>query len=617
MDDSDSDVTQDLTTVYAMKKVKIHTWKNPTSGYGEMRYFLASSGTGNFTSGELRFVRLSGNGSVYDTVGGVVYYYQSRWADNWGISVGGEASGEDYPFGTTYSPITWLSGKSNLATSFVFSGDMSAGGDGGTPTGNIYFANAFSAGEIHKLILDATLSNTITLVHGSDLNMSATQDGADDAGFTNGIKYWYKISLLYDEFQETVLFGEVIGISSGTGGFSVVITLDNWENSLPNRVTHVNLYRAEGTGSQPDSLFRLVETVSIQGGLWSGTTDRSYTFWDFSYNNITVTYDANSGISQALDVNYLDYSKGAILNSHLFVTNAGNAELSSVSNYIFKSLPFKYDMFDWSRDFVSCPEDLNAIISYNGRLYGMSDNNTYRVEPNTLYIEDTFNGVGCISQEAFVVTEFGLFFCDQNNIYMHNGQAPIPIGSAILTSPSGNDGYKEMLDVSTFSPKVAFDSKEQNVIFFVKNDKALVYNVVKSRWDLWTGLDAKSCFSSKDGRVYASVGNDIKGYAAGTTNKSAFTWISKEVSAGHQSQDKKFYRIDCPHEGTAPTVSYGFNGADPSSTTTVDNSTGLASVKLNQKKRSIQVKIVGSNADTFIESLGVVFRRFLKLVGVS
>lgn len=611
MDSSDSDVSQDLTTAYAMKRASIHTWKDPANGYGEYRYFLASQGSATASTGEIRFQRVAASVSKPSTtVDGSNYYYDLRWRNDWGI---GTTSGVA-PHGDTYGPTTWISGKNAVSYCFVFSGDMSAGV---TPTGNIFFGNTSGSGEIYKLVLDATLSNAYTLIHGSDLGMTATQDGAVGAGFTNGKKYWYKVSLLYDEFQESILFGEVIGTSTGTGGFSVVVTLENWANALAKRVTHVNLYRAEGTGSQPDSLFRLVKSASIQGILWSGTTDRSYTFWDFSYDNITVTYDANAGISQSLEANYLDYSKGVVLNSHLFVTNAGNSELSSVSNYVFKSLPFKYDMFDWSRDFVACPEDLNAIIAYSGRLYGMSDNNTYRIEPNTLYIEDTFNGIGCISQEAFVVTEFGLFFCDQNNIYMHNGQAPVPIGSAILTSPSGNDGYKEMLNVATFSPKVAFDSKEQNVIFFVKNDKALVYNIVRSRWDLWTGLDAKSCFSSADGRVYASVGNDIKGYATGTANKSSFTWISKEISAGHQSQDKKFYRIDCPHEGNAPTVSYGFNGAAPSSTATAANSTGLASVKLNEKKRSIQVKIVSGNANTFIESLGLVFRRFLKLVGVS
>ena len=622
MDSSGSEVSIDFTKRYAMARMQISTWKDPTNGYGEYRLFLSSRQTSSGATGELRYYahaasshanKPSTNGA---SVGGTSYYYDFRWADTWGISSG---TSTDYPFGQTYGPQQFAGGKSDssIYSAFTLLGDMSAAT---APSGNIFFAKTTVAGSMNKYVLNQTVTLTSTdlaEVAGSPLGITISQDGAPDMGFTALKKYWYKVSFIYDEFQETVLFGEEVITSTGTNGMTVTVTIDDWANTLSKRVTHLNLYRAEGTGTQPDTLYRLVKFQSIQGTEWSGTTDRSYIFYDHDHTKVTVTYDANSGISQALEVNYLDYSKAVILNSHLFVTNAGNSELSSVSNYIFKSLPFKYDMFDWSKDFVICPEDLNAIISYNGRLYGMSDNNTYRIEPNTLYVEDTFNGVGCISQEAFVVTEFGLFFCDQNNIYMHNGQAPIPIGSAILTSPSGSDGYKEMLNVATFSPKVAFDSKEQNVIFFVKNDRALVYNVVKSRWDLWTGLDAKSCFSSKDGKVYASVGNDIKGYAAGTANKSAFTWISKEISAGHQSQDKKFYRIDCPHEGTAPTVSYGFNGAAPSSTDTADNSTGLASVKLNQKKRSMQVKIVGSNADTFVESIGVVFRGFLKLVGVS
>ena len=46
---------------------------------------------------------------------------------------------------------------------------------------------------------------------------------------------------------------------------------------------------------------------------------------------------------------------------------------------------------------------------------------TYRIRGgNDLYIEDIFEGVGCLNDDAVVSTDFGLFFADNNNIYKHN-----------------------------------------------------------------------------------------------------------------------------------------------------------------------------------------------------
>ena len=57
-----------------------------------------------------------------------------------------------------------------------------------------------------------------------------------------------------------------------------------------------------------------------------------------------------------------------------------------------------------------------------------------------MFIEDAFNGAGCIGPDAVAISDFGMCYCDNNNIYLNTGQQPMPIGDSILTGDAGR-GY--------------------------------------------------------------------------------------------------------------------------------------------------------------------------------
>lgn len=450
------------------------------------------------------------------------------------------------------------------------------------------------------------------------------------SGFDTAKEYFYRISFLYDEYQESQMLNEVEdAISSGGNGFNITITILEAAATLPKRVSHVNLYRAEAPDhiiNKPETLYRLVKKIPLDA-LWTGTTNKSIVVVDAIADRAGITFESNTGVSETLPHTSLDYGLSTLLNNTLFVSRASGTGLTSLEHYLFKSLPYKYDMFDWSQDFLEMPEMPVALASYGGRVLCFSSNNTYRVEPNNLYIEDTYDGIGCIGDRAHIATEYGLFFCDYNNIYQYTNSVK-PIGFPILKNSYDESlGYLEL--IKTYKkPILAFDANNNALlVILTKADNTdtyiYVYTLATNRWDLWdySGGISGVIHSSKGG-VYSVTDlgfSALQKIASSTVARKAFTWISKIITGQHQSQQKKFYRIDVPYTGATPTVTYGFDGAAPTSTGTPDNDTGIASLKIKDTKRGVQIKIsssatTGSAAPNFVESIGIIMRRFLKLI---
>jgi len=73
--------------------------------------------------------------------------------------------------------------------------------------------------------------------------------------------------------------------------------------------------------------------------------------------------------------------------------------------------------------------------------------------------------VGCVGPDAVVVTEYGMCFADNNNIYLHNGGQPVPIGDSILR---GDDKSWQNRD-KTWASKVIFDAARNSfVVMFIR-----------------------------------------------------------------------------------------------------------------------------------------------------
>ena len=66
------------------------------------------------------------------------------------------------------------------------------------------------------------------------------------------------------------------------------------------------------------------------------------------------------------------------------------------------------------------PNPITTIVSHSGKVYAFDEYNMYRINPDQLYIEDTFNGLGCSSNQAFKY-RYALFITNNTGVYMYDG----------------------------------------------------------------------------------------------------------------------------------------------------------------------------------------------------
>lgn len=449
-------------------------------------------------------------------------------------------------------------------------------------------------------------------------------------GFKDTSTQFYKVSYMYDGFQESPLSEEFMfqGVITNGKGVDVTIELRNI-NNLSKRISHVQLYRADADNRngyvEPSGFYRLVNKFALDN-TWSLITESapwsSYRKKKFTDNNTaSASFDARVGISEVLEDITPNYTLSTQLNNTHFIANIKQTSLGKLSNYILKSKPLRFDQFNYAEDFLALPSKPTAIVGFNGRLYAFDENNTYRIEPNAFYIEDIYEGVGCLGPDAIKVTEYGLFFADKSNIYMHDGRTPKPIGNNIKRGDSNiavgsqyrTDKHYDNTIKNDFI-RLGFDGNRRALLVFVKYVPTVgssisyycwAYTLTKNRWDLWDvgSNNPKAVVSGKDGEIYYSNGTDLKSYLGGT-GKRSWTWYSKELTAGAGSVDKRFIEVYVDGNPTsAPSI-------------VIDGTTITATVSESNKKNAIpntsrkgkKLRVSLSSQTGSVDSIGYIYR---------
>jgi hypothetical protein len=302
--------------------------------------------------------------------------------------------------------------------------------------------------------------------------------GTTDVSHSSGVvveqareKYFWKTSYTYDGYQESPLVTYTTpstGLASGAPNFNVTLTYTGI-NDIEPRITHINLYRASNTDlskNEPEGFFRLVKSIPLNDKGWdinNNTGEATYLVKDIK--SVTVAYDARTSISEVIPHTSINYGLSTEINSMLVIGRGDLEDLDDVEQYLFKSKVHNYDIFDWTEDLLKLPSVPTALTSFSGRIYAFDENNTYRINSSGFYIEDTFEGVGCIGPNAVITTEFGMFFCDDTNIYLHNGTNAVPIGDPIVR---GDDNYAWQNRDTSFVPIVGFEPKRGSFLVFFK-----------------------------------------------------------------------------------------------------------------------------------------------------
>jgi hypothetical protein len=445
---------------------------------------------------------------------------------------------------------------------------------------------------------------------------------ADQATGTEKRVFW-KVSFIYDGYQESVLTEHTYpsdGIAIDEDGVNANITLTlSRIGSLNKRLTGVSIYRSENaddTETKPNVFFRLVKAISFSDAGWDVSTDNdgnvnaTYDFTDDT--DPGASYDAITGIDELLTNPIVSYGLATEANSQLFVGQCAHPSIEDAKQYLFRSKPYKYDTFDWSKDFLRLPTIPTALATFGGRIYAFDESNTYRIEPNNFFVEDIFEGIGCTSQRSVLTTEYGMFFCSDHNIYMHTGSSPQIIGDAIIDDADNANYPWQHRDV-TVDPVLAFDPfRTSLLVFFKAGDpqgtgftrySCWAYNLPRKRWDLLdlSQTHVPQCYvSGKNGESYIGTNYELIHYLANADTRRTWEYQTKLITLGADTQDKMFYKIRLVGSGTA---TYGMNGGAPTTSLTSEK------IATNDKKaKAIQVKVVPVGNTGEVDSIGIIYR---------
>ena len=588
---------------------------------------LNEEGTSGVTSTNTKILSLTYNDPTPSGTGNLV---SNHWFDH-----AGSGSGQHNTTPTVFyfgqDPADSSHPEGRLATN-VYSTDASkvkdmrlTSNDSGFTYG-LFLTSGSGNGKLATL--NATNSTTFASwtnkqVAPLDLTLSQT-DMVTNGSFSASKEYWYKASFLYDGYQESPL-SIATQLSSPTNK-DVEITIDLYTDTLSSRVTHVNLYRAEsGTDgdTEPTGFYRLVDTYDLDVS-WKLSTDATWgstrTKTVIDNYKLGASYEARTGISEVLDHTIPNYSLSADLNSHLFVAKCHHQLVHDADNYIFKSKAYMYDQFNWINDFLILPTTPTALKAFNGRLYAFDEFNMHKIEPNNLYIEDSIEGIGCLSQRSISITDYGMCFCDKNNIYLYNGQSAVPISMPIYGTSSDDHSWNIMDD--SYDPIIVFSNKYKSfIVLFKSNDgtyKIWSYNVIKQRWDLWEAFQIQGgslltnepthMFLDSQGNINVSINNLIYMLYADPVNKRNWDWTSKQITLGQNTQNKRFnnfYVTGTPNGSldANPGISIKVDGSGA----TEDGSLSSFVLTSNQSGKKLQWIIQGQTGE--VDALGTVYRR--------
>ena len=467
----------------------------------------------------------------------------------------------------------------------------------------------------------------------------------DETGdyFLKNNHYDYKISLMYDGYQEGPLSNSTWSFrdtDKTRKALNIEISVLNYSR----RLTAVCLYRRDNS----NDFFRLVEQITtISGWNYDGTVYKR-TIED--RGPVQASYNARTGRSEVLDTIKLKYGISAEIDGFLFAGDCSHENIDNAENQIFRSKPGQFSVFDYAFDFLQLKSKPTALVNFGGRLYAFDNVNTYRINQRSMSIEDIYEGVGCLSKDSLIVTEYGMFFADKNGAYFHDGNSPKKISGAIEQGGDtdnewgGTDNIKDISWQSVVGnelskiPYVSYDSASSSVLFFVSHidydsNTALTkekefcwsYNLGKNRWDLWEVAEDASVgvpLIADKGAVLIPINNALYEFKGGNTKRD-YTWLSKKMTMEEDSILKVYNKVKI--NGIQDDLNLGGSYKESSDRLLVKTSEGDISSSdvtykskpgnhseyrlksTNKKGRWIQFKLEDMTKP--VDSIGIIYRR--------
>jgi hypothetical protein len=332
-----------------------------------------------------------------------------------------------------------------------------------------------------------------------------------------------------------------------------------------------------------------------------------------------IAYEAVSGCSETLETNIVHYALSTEIDGRLFVADCYHPDIPDANQVVFRSLQKRYDVFNWSEDYLKLPFIPKAISAFAGRVFAFSSDRIAKINAQGLYVEEWIDGAGVDDPHSVVVTDRGLFFANRNNIYLFDGQKVLPIGNAILDRTdaiTGMTNYSYRTLQSTLHSErqvdLAYSSKHQYLLVFVRaaDDElyAWGFHTAKQRWDFFTFSTLTNTatipygysVTGFRGEVYYPTTNTAYRLFDNTSSRVTWVWISRRFVGGGATQLKKFYEVKSV-ASSAPTTTYSVDEGSFASLT------GTLVAATDRLKSSIRVKMTAAGSVT-VNALEVIYR---------
>ena len=429
-------------------------------------------------------------------------------------------------------------------------------------------------------------------------------------------KVFYKASFIYDGYQETALV-------STTGSFYKAIVdsvgIDEVMNAeiriadsmkISDRVTGVAVYRATSTLQdtlEPETLYRFIQEIPLYQ-FNHNETGGYQTFTVKDTGDAEGTYEGINGLSETIYDLAISYGVNTQQNGYHFVGNCSHKQIPDSENYIFRSQPGKFSIFDWTKDFIQLPFVPVALKGFMGKVYAFSNNQVAVINPNTLFIEDVIEGTGCINSKTILVTDSGMMWADYRNIYLASPGIK-PIGDVILNVDT--HGWLNIPTDNKDSLRCGYDAKRKAFLLFYTigtEYRCWCYSTQKNRWDLLeTPKEVLDTALTKDGSTILLLkDNSLSKFLAHTSNSLDWYWESKKIQMGNTMVDKKVRNMKVEgNQGSLTTMKYKLDGdaswkggdnVSNSFTGTQNKAYKLQSGDRSKKVHWIKLRIDGDNS---------------------
>ena len=419
------------------------------------------------------------------------------------------------------------------------------------------------------------------------------QDGTKYSGeFEPGDILEYKFSFLYDGYQDSPLseftwthpgggtddalnssdFTTVEDvIATGINRIRLTIRLQPPKKmNLSKRITDIIIWRRNNNSDD----YRFIEQIELNKFRFSDlNSDGEYIVY-VNDKKAFESYENTTGISSTTTNTSVNYRISAQVEDYMFVADTFHPKFDDTKNVVFRSKnQGRFSMFDWTSDYLAMPERPLALASFGGKLYVFTREKLYRVNPSSLFVESVMEGVGILNQNCVVVTDYGMFFCDANNMYHHNGTEPNIISGTVAynqDNPEWATGYKRAIAravENNFNVLAQYDGKNHCVYFIVRGysegvssyvsnkSRAFCYSIKSGRFDIMEMSPIICSTLGKDGDVLLADNHQIYSFRKSLSVKKKWDWHSKLFDMGTISVSKVWKSIKIAGSPTINNIS--------------------------------------------------------------